>query len=364
MTPPADAWPGPGAIIAHAREAIIGETLDGVIASWNPAAEALFGLSAQKAIGQSMSLLRPEASAADGPDAADRPHGHGTQFRGHDGVLFAASVTTSPILDAEGALAGHSYFIRPITAGHGAPEREVLSDRLAHLSRLGAMGQLAPMLAHELKQPLTAIVTYMTAAQRLLRPNGSKQTEMLTDVLEEALGQARRADQIIKHLRSFVSDDRSVRQPTEITELLSEVGDLIDIAARQAGVTVHAAPTVSSAVLVNRVQIQQVLFNLMRNAIEAMDTTSVRELRLAVEEVGDKVQVSIADTGPGLPEAVAARLFDPFFTTKPDGMGLGLSICRSIVEQHGGELWFESAEGGAVVHFTLPLGSGSESGFA
>lgn len=351
MPTAADSWPGASALVATARDAIIGETLDGSIASWNGASEALLGWSTAEALGRPLVDLAGPALAA----VEDLQAPFEATLQGRGGRRIAAIISTSPVIGSDGVRVGRSHIIRALAASGG----DQLDGQLDQLSRLGAMGQLAPVLAHELKQPLTAIVSYLTSARRLMEPDRPPDREAFGVLLEEALGQARRADQIVRHLRSFVSDGLAEREPADVVALLAEVGELVTIPARQAGVAVHHALGPEATVLIDRVQMQQVLFNLMRNAIEAMAGGSSRELHISAIREDDIVRIRVADTGPGLAPEVAARLFEPFVTTKPDGMGLGLAICRRIVERHGGRLWFESgANGGLIACFTLPLAAG------
>jgi two-component system sensor kinase FixL len=231
-----------------------------------------------------------------------------------------------------------------------------LQDGLLHVSRVRSMGQMAAALAHELNQPLTATSNYIRAALRLLAVP-EPDLERVRQAMNRAVEQTLRSGEIIRRLRAFVARGEVARQPESLVKLIEEASGLALIGAKERGVKVQIGmdpdlPQVS----VDRVQIQQVLLNLIRNALEAMDNCAARELTLAASAHTDHVLVTVTDTGHGIPPEIEARLFQPFVTTKPEGMGIGLSVCRTIVEAHGGRLWMEpSPAGGSVFHFTLPM---------
>ena len=231
-------------------------------------------------------------------------------------------------------------------------QMQELRAELLHVSRLAAMGQMASVLAHELNQPLAAASNYLSAAKRLPVVDGSRATALVDKAGQQIL----RAGEIIQRLRDFVSKGQLTRHVAEIGPVLKEsvALALMDRSHRDIKVVEHVDPG-ARFVRIDRVQIQQVLVNLIRNAAEAMEGSPRREITLATapHEVG-LIEVSVADTGSGMAEDIAGRLFQPFVTTKPDGMGVGLSICRTIVEAHGGHIRAEaSPEGGTVFRFTL-----------
>jgi two-component system sensor kinase FixL len=244
-----------------------------------------------------------------------------------------------------------------------------LQAELLHVSRLSAAGEMAAALAHELNQPLTAIASAIGAARRILAsafPSGSQQKAEaeLRAAMDFAAEQALRGGQIVRRLRDFVTRGEADQRLQDTGKLIEEAGALALVGTRESGIeaSFRFAPQLPP-VRVDRIQIQQVLLNLIRNAIEAMTQEGAaaeaprRELVVAAVPTGaGEVEVSVADTGPGLPLEVADRLFEPFVTTKPDGMGVGLSICRTIVEAHGGRLWAEpNPGGGTVFRFRLPV---------
>lgn len=232
-----------------------------------------------------------------------------------------------------------------------------LRAELANVSRLAAMGQMASVLAHELNQPLAAASNYLGAAKCLPVVDGSR----VMAFVDKAGQQVLRAGEIIQRLRDFVSKGKLTRRPEDLGQVLKEAAALalIEPKHRTIRVITHIDPKTRYA-LIDRVQIQQVLVNLIRNAAEAMEGSLQQEIALAtVPKEACLIEVSVADTGPGLPEDVAGRLFEPFITTKPDGMGVGLSICRTIIEAHGGHIRAEAnPAGGTAFRFTLEAADG------
>lgn len=244
-----------------------------------------------------------------------------------------------------------------------AEERErrlqQVQDELIHVSRLNELGQMVSALAHEVNQPLTAASNYLGAADHLAR---AAEAVSLGQAVRKAAEQVVRAGEIIQRLRRFAAKGETERKAEDITRTVEEVVALVAEHARAQGaaLTIRIPPGIGPA-MIDRVQIQQVLLNLLRNAIEAMAGSPRRELSIAVAApVAGLMEIAVADTGPGLAPEVRERLFQPFVTTKPNGMGVGLSICRGIVETHGGRLWAtDNAGGGTIFHFTLVSTTGS-----
>jgi two-component system sensor kinase FixL len=255
-------------------------------------------------------------------------------------------------------------FIRDLTERQRT-ERQLqeLQTELARLSRLTAMGEMASTLAHEINQPLSAISNYLQGCNRLLEgidhPNAPKVREALAETTKQTL----RAGQIIRQLREFVTHGETERHPEDVNKLVEEASALGLVGAKEEGVkAMFHCDNRSGLVMVEKVQIQQVLLNLMRNAIEAMEESERKELVVSTapadpskdEKGRAMVEVSVADTGGGISDVIVSRLFQPFVTTKPAGMGVGLSISKRIIEAHGGRLWAEpNPGGGTVFRFTL-----------
>ena len=280
--------------------------------------------------------------------------------RRKSGELIWEFVTIYPLLSESGGIVNFMGVKEDITLRKELTAREQLrQEQMLHHARLAAMGEMAAALAHELNQPLAAIANFSGVVEHQLtasRPD-------LAQVREAARainGQALRAGDIVWRVREFSRRQESRREPADINGLVRDVVRLADIAAksREVAYEYDLAPGLPQVPL-DRVQIEQVLLNLIRNGVEAMEEVrGERRLKLSsrLAEGGAAVQVSVCDHGCGLPDRIAMDLFTPFFTTKPEGMGMGLSISRGIVESHGGRLWAApNADGGTTFHLTLPL---------
>jgi two-component system sensor kinase FixL len=249
-------------------------------------------------------------------------------------------------------------FVRDLTERRQSEARlQELRTELMHISRLTAMGEMASALAHELNQPLSAIANYLQGSRLLIARWQEPESVRLKNALDQAADQALRAGDIIRRLRDFVARGEAETHVENLPRIVEEATALALVGTdHRVLVRAELGPGAES-VLVDKVQIQQVLLNLMRNAIEAMaESESVsRELRISTR-LGEEgmVEISVADTGPGISPAVAEQLFQPFVTTKRHGMGVGLSISRTIVEAHGGRLWAEpNPDGGAIFRLTV-----------
>jgi len=265
----------------------------------------------------------------------------------------------------EGVFKGRRIFVGVVHDISDRKERDSriteLQSELLHVTRLTSMGQLASALAHELNQPLAAMLNYVNAAKLIAANLTDPQAQRLQDTLNKAGEQASRAGQIIRRLRDFLLRRESRHMPEDINAIVEEAAALSLVGATERGiVAVWDLKPNLAMVDVDRIQIQQVLVNIIRNAMEALQDSSTRQIRLSTsaEETG-YVSVSIADTGSGMSDEVARRLFEPFVTTKERGMGFGLSISRSIIEEHGGKIWAEpNPGGGTVFRFRLPVFDG------
>ena len=227
---------------------------------------------------------------------------------------------------------------------------------LLHVSRLSAIGQVSSTLAHEVNQPLTAIGNYIRACLLMLSTPEPTSTAKIKGVLEKAALQTTRASEIVRNLREFARKGEIVQHPENLTVVVQEAMALARLGLKDRGLKVRLKLAGDARwAVINRVQIQQVLVNLIRNAIEAMENEPRRELIVTTASGGaDLIEVSVADTGPGLSQDVASDLFKPFVTTKSEGMGVGLAICQTIVAAHGGTIWAEANPvGGAIFRFTV-----------
>lgn len=349
-------------VVESSDDAIITKTLDGIITSWNMAAERIFGYTAGEVIGHPIALLIPqdllhEEAAILARLRVGRAIDHyETRRVCKDGREIYISLSVSPILNASGAVIGASKIARDVTERRQAQARlAALESELIHLSRWNMMGMMAATMAHELNQPLGAIGNYAAALKRILQtPQPSP--AVADDILDKILKQRERASQIVQRMRSQVARGGAERRPEDLREVVAEAVELAASTAHKSGVHVALeAASVLPPVVVDRVQIQQVVINLIRNAVEAMEQSVTKRLDIAVAPESDQIRIDIADCGTGLPEEVASRLFQPFVTTKDSGMGLGLSICKDIVETHGGRLWaYANEPSGTVFSFTLP----------
>jgi two-component system sensor kinase FixL len=272
-----------------------------------------------------------------------------------DGTTFPMELAVGEVRLGERRL--FTGFIRDLTESEQTQHKlqELQAERV-HMARFTALGEMASTLAHELNQPLTAVASYLNGARRLIDGGKARDLPTARGAIESAAEQALRAGQIIRRLREFVSRGESDRQSENIRSLVEEASALALVGAREAGVrfTLEVADKIPP-VLADRVQVQQVVLNLMRNAIEAMQAGAVRELTLKCFSLpGDVVQIDVSDTGSGIAPEILSNLFQPFVTSKPQGMGVGLSISRTIIEAHGGRLWANPRPGGGTVfHMTL-----------
>ncbi|HXA39710.1 MAG TPA: PAS domain S-box protein [Phenylobacterium sp.] len=336
----------------------------GTIQSFSSAAERQFGWTAHEAIGRNVSFLMPEPyrGAHDGylsrylTTGERRVIGVGRVVVGahRDGSTFPMELSVGEMRSGDRRF--FTGFVRDLTERQQAERRfQDVQSELAHVSRLSAMGEMASALAHELNQPLSATANYIQGSLRLLTEEPVDKA-VVSDALSMAGQQMFRAGDIIRRLRDFVSKGETERQIENLPKLLEEAGALAMVGAKDRGVRLQfdIAPGVE-LVMVDKVQIQQVVLNLMRNGVEAMAESPQRDLVVAARPApDDMVVVSVSDSGSGLSPDVARQLFQPFVTTKKHGMGVGLSISRTIVEAHGGRIWAEGNPGqGTTFHFSI-----------
>jgi len=389
MSPPPTAYGGSYAVPEPLDNAVLRSVLDtlpdgmvvidasGTVRAFSAAAERLFGYGSAEVIGRNVRELMPspyrdqhDAYIARYLDTGEkRIIGSGRVVIGQrkDGSTFPMELAVGEVLGTAETL--FTGFIRDLTERQQTLARlQELQENLLHVSRLRSMGQMAAALSHELNQPLTAIANYLNAAQRLLdqipSDHGPPVLARVRQATELAAQQSLRSGEIIRRLRAFVARGAVTRQAEPVARLVEEAVALALVGSRHRGVEVRLLiPADTPDIMADRVQIQQVLLNLIRNAIEAMEGREMRRLTITAAQRDGMVEIAVADTGAGITDDVRDKLFQPFVTTKDDGMGIGLSVCRTIIEAHGGRITAEAgpngiseagAESGTVFRFTLP----------
>jgi two-component system, LuxR family, sensor kinase FixL len=359
------------AIVESSDDAIVGTTLDGIVTSWNKGAERVFGYTAPEMIGQPILPIAVPGHADEMLEilgrikCGERVDHYETSRRRKDGEIVEISLSVSPIYDTDGRLIGMSRISHDITAAKKAERAleesearlQELNAELLHVSRLSAMGQMAAMVAHELNQPLTAIGNYLEAALTLLDRSGDLPLPSIKNALGRAQEQTTRAGRIVERIRGFGKRGDGDRQIQALSPLIKEAVELALIGVRQNGFSIKFEDGVPDIrILADKIEIQQVLTNLLRNAAEAVADREHPSIVVRAEVRDGMVRVSVSDNGPGLPDQVQAKLFQPFVTTKKTGMGVGLSISHSIITDHGGRLRAEpSPDGGATFVIALPV---------
>jgi two-component system, LuxR family, sensor kinase FixL len=340
----------------------------GIIQSFSLTAERLFGYPAVEAIGQNVSLLMPAPYREQHDSYLSRYRATGERRiigigrvvvgRRRDGTTFPMELTVGEAGSAPRQM--FIGFVRDLTERQQTQQRlQELQNELIHMSRYTALGEMASTLAHELNQPLSAIANYLSGGRRLLESARLDMLPLAREAMERATEQALRAGHIIRRLRDFVSRGESEQNHQNLPKLIEEASALALVGVKETGVRVsYALDPAATTVFVDKIQVQQVLLNLIRNAVEATQEMTRRDLLIRTRLCeADLVEVSVADTGTGISESIAEQLFQPFVTTKAHGMGVGLSISRTIIEAHGGRLWAEpNPGGGTVFFFTLKTG--------
>lgn len=363
----------------QAREANLASILDtvpdamiiidqtGIINSFSRAAVRLFGYAPEEVIGKNVSMLMPGPYREEHDGYLERYLRTGERRIIGIGRLVVAQRkdgSTFPIELAVGEVIspGERFFtgfIRDLTERQEREQRlQELQGELIHISRVTALGEMSSALAHELNQPLSAVGNYLSGLRRMFKGGAPTDLELVNEALDRAVEQTLRAGDIIRRLRDFVSRGETERRVESVRKIAGEASALALVGAKEYGVRVQMKLSKSAdKVLADRVQVQQVLLNLIRNAVEAMAETTDRPRDLTISSApdGDMVRISVADTGPGIAPEIAERLFQPFNSSKPAGMGVGLSICRTIMEAHGGRIWAEpNPGGGTIFHLTAP----------
>ncbi len=358
------------AIIDGVADAIITIDERGSIESLNTAATRMFGYRAEEVIGRNVNMLVPEPDHSQHDGYIERYLRTGeariigatreVEHRRKDGSQYSAELAVSETRHGKQRL--FIGFIRDLS------ERRRFETRLnkLHANRLDSMADMATALAHELNQPLGAATNYFALARQLLGDLSQPPKPAVQEALDKASSQLKRASQIIAHLREFISRGEPNRVERSLHALIRGACELIAPSVREHNVEIllflNAA---EDDVLADPVPIEQVLVNLIRNAIEAMEDAKERKLTIATALQDGMIRTDVSDTGHGLSEQVNATLFVPFASTKANGLGVGLSISRSIIEAHHGLIWAESNPGGgAKFCFTLPLARAERAEFA
>lgn len=357
-------------IFDTAPEAMIVINDEGIVQSYGASAERMFVWRPAEVIGRNISMLMPQPfrDQHDGylkrylQTGEKRIIGIGRIVVGQrkDGSTFPMELAVGEVSSEHGRF--FTGFVRDLTDREEREARvEQLQAEVVHISRLSAMGEMASALAHELNQPLSAIANYLNGAKRLLARDPSADAKAI-EAVDKAVGQALRAGDIIRRLRDFLSRGEGERSVESLSKLVHEACGLALVGAKESGVDVrYELDPHLDRVLVDRIQIQQVLVNLVRNALEAMHGQARRQLLVSTVIDDDMAIVRVADTGTGLDANIAERLFQPFVTTKAHGMGVGLSISRTIIEAHGGRIWTEpNPGGGAIFNFSVRLAPDEE----
>ncbi len=359
-------------ILDTIRDAMVVIDEAGTMQSFSSAAERLFGYTAAEAIGKNVKMLMPAPyrESHDGylgrylTTGERRIIGIGRVVVGErkDGSTFPMELAVGEMRSGERRF--FTGFIRDLSERQQTEARlQELQSELVHISRLTAMGEMASALAHELNQPLSAIANYLKGSHRLIAGRTDPETARVREALDKAADQALRAGEIIRRLRDFVARGETEMKEESLTKLVEEASALALVGAKQHDIRVRFdLDPRADRVFADKIQVQQVFLNLMRNAIEAMaEAGSPRRDLLLRSTRGEEgmVEASVTDTGPGIADEVSVKLFQPFVTTKRQGMGVGLSISRTIIEGHGGRLWVESNPGGGTV-FRLTLRAAEE----
>lgn len=355
-------------ILSTVPDAMVVIDKAGIVVSFSAAAEKLFGYRANEVVGQNVDMLMPSPDRERHDAYIQRYHDTGEKriigigrvvfARRKDGTTFPVELSIGET--SEGTEPLFTGFMRDLTERLQTEARlEALQSELIHVSRLSAMGTMASTLAHELNQPITAIANYAEAIRDQLADPKPDDIPMIREAMDDTAKEALRAGHIVRRLRDFVARGEVEKTVEPLPQLINEAAVLGFMGASEHGIEPHFdLDPYASPVLVDKVQIQQVLINLIRNAVEAMGQMDSSNRQLIVTSQADDnsgyVRVTVADTGPGVVREVADRLFTAFVTSKPEGMGLGLSICRTIVEANGGRIWMEPRTGGGTAfHFTL-----------
>jgi two-component system sensor kinase FixL len=355
------------AILDTAVDGIITIDEGGIIESVNAATQHIFGYTADELVGNNITMLMPSPYREEHGEyiarylrtGQPRIIGIGREAEGQhkDGRRFPIDLAVSEV--QVGSLRLFTGLVRDISARRRAEdEARRRSADLAHAARLSTIGELTSGIAHEVNQPLTAMINFAEACLRMLR-SGNADTQKLEDALGQITAQGQRAGHIIRHLRRLARKGESERVQVELNDLVRDLLGLVDNELRASGIALHLMLDESlPGVKCDRIQVEQVVLNLVRNAMDVLEAGPMQGRELTIRtraDTGGIIELTVEDTGEGLGADGGERIFETFFTTKADGLGIGLPISRTIIEDHGGRLWASPRPGGgAIFHVTLP----------
>ena len=359
-------------------EALMGAAVDaiiiiddcGIIEQFNPAAERMFGYTEQEVLGQNVSMLMPEPqrSQHDGyieqylESGEGRVIGRGREVNGlrKDGETFPMLLSVGEILQPESQR--FVGIVRDLSDFRAAQEQvRHLEEQLLHADRLVILGELTAGIAHEINQPLTAIAAYADAGRTMIDRHEDTPREDMHSICERIAAQSRRAAEVVQRLRKLVRSGTVSKTRQDINNIIKNVLLLFEYEIKKSNTHLQfKAPEDLPPLFVDEVQIQQILVNLVKNSLDALTGAGVENgvIEIEVQLAEEEIVISVSDNGPGVSAADRGQLFEAFFTTKPKGVGLGLSICKSIAAAHGGSLRYLAEEGGGSrFSLSLPLGS-------
>ena len=354
-------------VIDTALDGMIVIDSSGTVLLYNAACERLFGYSAEEALGNNVKLLMTPSDRESHDSyiqnylrsGTARIIGIGRDVTGRrkDGSTVPIRLSVGELRDDNDAL----LFIgtlHDLTEVLRTRERiEELQSELMQVSRASAVGEMGVALAHELTQPLSAVAGFVEASAALIDQSDGEIPTGVREYMDQAVTQTLRVGAVVRRLREFTSRGDTERSVEDINSVAEEICELATLGTAADGIDLGMNLAAElPKVLIDHVQIQQVILNLVRNSIDALSDFDTRTITVATESKGDMVEVVVSDNGPGLPSEVRERVFEPFVSTKPDGIGIGLSICRTIVEAHGGEIAVDtSTNRGTRIRFSVPV---------
>ena len=337
----------------------------GTVLLYNSACERLFGYSADEVLGNNVKMLMTLSDRRKHDtylrnylrSGTARIIGTGRDVTGQrkDGSTVPIRLSVGELRDGNDTLFVGT--IHDLTEAQQARERiEELQSELMRVSRASAVGELGSALAHELTQPLSAISGFVEASAVLIDQGGARVPARVRELMDKAVAQTQRAGSVVRRLREFTRKGESARSVEDINTVVEEICELATLGTANERINVELnLSTDLPPVLIDGIQIQQVVLNLVRNSIDALTDCDVGVIAISTARRSDMVEVIVRDNGPGLSQEARERLFEPFVSTKPDGIGIGLSICRTIVEAQGGEIMVDTDAGaGTAFRFTVP----------